>query len=201
MHPANSGSSTRTYTYAAADGGLWDFDAIKTSIATDNAAAHVYSGVALNGALGGTLDPPRYVSVKTAVQAATYKTGASYPILFTGMYGGAVVTESLLLTNAAGGETIIGNQPFDTVTSISVPQQLGAAGAFEFGVDGVASKSRGGARDSFVAIRANAGGNVKLGFDAGYTDTIALAAAETQRIAAQRVYGNGGTAVAVTIFE
>lgn len=203
MRQSDLGSSARSYTYTAADGSLWDLNGIKQSVATDT-ADHTYSAATLDGVLANpgpaALDPPRYASVTTGAHAATYKTGSTHAIVVTGTYGGATVTENLLLTNAGGGETIVGDQPFDTITSIFVPAQNDALGTFQFGVDGVASKMRSDERLVFRAVRANAAGNVKMGFET-YTDTVAFNSHELLPVAPTRIYGTPGTDCAVMIFE
>lgn len=204
MRSGYQGSSQRTHSFANA-AALADGDALKASIATDNAAAHTYSGTALDGALANpgpaVFDPPRFVSVTTSAEAACYRTGASYPIVFTGMRGGETVTESLLLTQAGGNETIIGNQPFDRVTSIAVPIQLKATGAFTFGVHGVACKATAKTQLPFRQVRAVGAGSLKVGFAGGTTDTLTLADAEKDAIEVVRVYGASATTCGVRIYE
>lgn len=196
-------SSPRTHTKAASDGGLWDTDALKTSVATDNVAAHTYSGAALNGAAANpgpaVLSPPRFFSVSTTADVATYNT--TDPIIVTGTYDGQTVTEELTLTQAGGNEYLVGDQPFDTIVSVYVPVQLTANGAFTFGLDGLAAGKVNGQQQFFRAVRANAAGNVKLGYRDGSTDIRPMQAYERDPIAPIRVYGSPSTTVEVTVYE
>jgi hypothetical protein len=171
-------------------GSIASANAIKTSIATDNAAAHDYTGVALNGAVGaGAIDFPKTISVTTSVHAASYKTGALFPIVVTGTDKDAnVISESLLLTQTNGGETISGDLGFATVTNIHVPAQNDALGAFTFGV-----------RDIVYPFRSVRGGGaatttVKVGYEGGHTDKLVMAyAGQLEPVLPQRIYDDGNT--------
>lgn len=193
-------SSPRTHSFAtAAD--LADADGIKTSVATDDEAAS-YSGAALNGAFANPgpaeFDPPRFFSVSTTTDAATYNT--TDPIVVTGTYGGEDVTEEIMLTQAGGNETVIGNQPFDSISQIDVPAQLTTDGAFTFGVSGIAAKKKYGKIHPFRQVRAIGAGNLKLGFTGGFTDTLVLADAEKDQVEPLRVYAVG-TTCGVRLYE
>lgn len=189
--PQDIYASPRPFTRAA--GTIEDTDGIKTSIATA-VGANNYTGVALNGSemvylassLGGGngLGPARTVSVTTAASVGTYRTGASFPIVFTGTFAGAVVSESLLLTAANGNETIRGSQAFDTITNIAVPGQVDAAGFFQFGVqDIVGWKNR-----PFRAIKAHADSTLTgLVFQDGVADSIVVVAHMIENILVQKV--------------
>jgi len=211
MRPDSTQSSPRTLNYTNSDGSLYDLDGIKQSIATDNTQANTYSAAALNGALANpgpaSLDPPRYASVTTTAAGATYKTGASFPIVFTGTYAGETVTESLLLTQAGGNETIVGNQPFDTIVSIAVPQQDGAGGTFKFGVSGVACKKSNGFHRPYrqLTVNTGAGGSVKVGYGSHsprWSDTLTFIGGATKAVAPFRVFAVGTTAALdITIYE
>jgi len=113
-----------------------DTNSIKLSIATA-VTDSLYVTANFDGVNGGTLAAPGVnVSVTSGASVGTYKTGASNPIIFTGLdaHTGETVSESLLLTAANGGETIVGKQLFaGAMVSISVPAQNDASGAFEFG--------------------------------------------------------------------
>lgn len=202
MRLSDLSSSPKTITKAASDGNLWDTDALKTSVATDDAAAHTYSGAALDGAAANpgpaVLSPPRFFSVSTTTDAATYNT--TDPIVVTGTYDGQVVTEELTLTQAGGNEYLVGDQPFDTIESVYVPIQLTTNGAFTFGLDGYAAGKVNGQQQFFRQIRANAAGNVKLGFRDGTTDIRPCQAYEHDPVAPIRVYGSPSTNVEVTIY-
>ena len=85
----------------------------------------------------------RNVTVTTAAHAASYKTGAGSAIVVTGTdVNGAVQTESLLLTQAGGNETVAGLLDFATVTKIVIPGQNDALGAFTFGVQDIFCQCR-----------------------------------------------------------
>lgn len=182
---------------------LADVDAIKTAIATSASAAE-YTDTDLDGALASAgvvgLDPPRFVSITTSSSASSYSIAS--PIVVTGTRGGVVVTESLSLTDEDGGETIVGDQPFDAITSISVPAQDDTSGQFEFGVSGIAARVN-EAREQvpYRGIRVGAtGGAVKLGFEGGYEDTSTYPADDFDSVQFIRLYGAGTTATPVTLY-
>lgn len=112
-----------------------DDDAIKLSIATA-ATAQNYSGAALDGVVGaGAITPCASVTVKTTTHAATYN--ITDPIVVTGIdEAGRTITESLMLTQVNGNETITGTKAFASIISIAVPAQVDALGTFKFGVGG-----------------------------------------------------------------
>lgn len=195
MDSASLQSSPRTILVALAD--LADADGLKTSIATA-LTAQVYSGAALNGALANpgpaVLDAPpsgkgpRFFSVTTTTDAATYNT--TDPIVVTGKYGGVAVTENILLTQAGGNETVLGNQPFDEVTSIAVPAQLTTDGAFTFGVSGVACKGPGGRQHPYRQVQAIGAGNLHVGYTGGFHDTIPMTDGQKETIEPVRIYAD-----------
>jgi hypothetical protein len=206
MRPDSLQSSPRTITFVAAT--LVDLDAVKTSVATA-ATPITYSGAGFNGALGAgpiTLDPPRYISVTNTSAVGTYKYGASYPIVITGTRCGVAVTESLLLTTANGNETIVGDQPFDTLVSIAIPAQNDTSGAWTFGVHGLACRATGGESPQihpYRRIKANvSGGNAKIGFGGSYTDILPLVVGSVEEVLVSRVYGTSDTTVGgLTVYE
>lgn len=154
-------------TFALAE--VEDDDALKTAVATSLTAA-TYSGATLNGALANpgpaVMRLPQYVRVATSALAACYN--ITDPIVFTGTLDGAVVTDSITLTDTDGNEAIDGDQAFDTVVSIAVPAQLKATGQFTFGVtDIVFSNKRPG-----IQIEFGAAGNIVVEFFDGSTETI-----------------------------
>ncbi len=161
-------------------------NAIKTSIATV-AAPVSYSGVALNGAIGvAEMNPPRNISVTTSASVGAYTLTA---ITITGTdAAGRALTETLTLTQANGGQTVVGASAFKTVTQIDILAMVSTAGAFTFGV-----------RDIFCTrrpsrIRVGTTGALKVGYDDGTTDVIAaVLAGETLNIAPARVYGDSST--------
>lgn len=106
-----------------------DTDAIKTSIASA-ATIQTYTGVALNGVIGGgVISPPRNITITTTTHAnidavACVVTGED-------IYGN-VISDIITLTDG-GGATDAGDVPFAKVTSIVIPAQGGTAGALEIG--------------------------------------------------------------------
>jgi hypothetical protein len=174
-----------------------DPDGLKTTIAT-NVANQNYSGVALNGAEAALLlagsGPARTLSVTTTASAATYRTGASFPIVVTGVYKGAVVTENLLLTQANGNETIIGAQVFDKVTSIAVPGQVDALGAFTFGVQDIC----GLAGEPFRGVKAHANGTLELEYQGALLDSLPVVAHAVESCLPVKILRT--TAVAITAY-
>jgi hypothetical protein len=106
-----------------------DVDAIKTSIASA-ASIQTYSGVALNGVIGGgVISPPRNITITTTSHAdidavACVVTGED-------IYGN-VISDIVTLTNG-GGATDVGDVPFAKVTSVVIPAQSGTGGALEIG--------------------------------------------------------------------
>jgi hypothetical protein len=144
-------------------------------------------------------DPPRYVSVTTSASGATYNTTDG--IVFAGKRGGVDVSETLMLTDAAGNETIVGNQAFDQITSITVPAQLGGGGAFTFGVSGIAARlDEAGDAIPYRAIRAGAAGNARIGYQVGAADTLPMGAGETAMVLVERLYGALTTIDPVTLY-
>jgi hypothetical protein len=136
---------------------------------------------------GATMVPARTISVTTTAMAAAYAIVS--PIVITGTDAAdRPLVESLSLTQTGGGETIVGLQGFKTVTSIAVPAQALATGAFTFGVRDVVCAT------PPVAIRVGTAGSIKLGYADGTVDTIAAAAAgETFRINPIEVFGDAST--------
>lgn len=160
--PTTNGPSPRSKTYATA-AALKDVDAIKTSIATV-AAPVTYT--TFNGVLGGTFDPPRAVTVTTSASGGSYTLTA---ITFTGTYGGAVVTDTVTLTQTGGGETLYGDQPFDTLTSIAILAMNNTSGAFQFGCGDVYA----GSGLYLRAVKAiGADGNIGVQYSGSQTDTL-----------------------------
>lgn len=106
-----------------------DDDAIKTVIASSAAAAS-YSGAALNGAVGGgTMSPPRNITITTSANAHINAVG----VVITGKdVDGKTLTETITLTDN-GGVTDVGNKAFAKVTQIDVPAQGGGGGTLKFG--------------------------------------------------------------------
>jgi hypothetical protein len=193
-------SSPRPYTTTAA--ALTDAVGIKTDAAAP-VALTVYNGAALNGAVHAAgFVFPRYPTVLTAVSAATYNT--TDPILVLGTRGGVAVTVPLLLTAAGGGETITGTTPLETITSITVPIQLQAAGGLSFGVvdmgpfpqvlAGVIGEDM-----PYRRAKATAAGTLVFGFDDGTTDSTTCVAGGIEDVLFYRLYGTS-TATPITVY-
>jgi hypothetical protein len=196
-------ASQRSTTFLTA-ASLADADAFKTLIATDPAAAHTYSAADLNGALanpGPVTDlkmlVPRFPTVTTTADAATYNT--TDPIVFTGTRGGLAATVSITLTQAGGGETLIGATPLDTLTSIHVPIQLQNIGEFTFGFSGVAARKRNGMTQR-MPFEAFADGIVKVGYEDGTTNSLTLVAHDVSPASPYRIYADT-TAVGVIVYD
>lgn len=183
--------SGRTVSYAST-AAAFDADAIKTSVATSASPAS-YSDAALNGAVGAaTMNPPRSITVTRSSSAGSYSTSA---ITITGTYNGETVTDTLTPADADGGDTIYGDQPFDAVTSISLPAQVNTSGAFTFGVGDVWA----GHGKQFRAVKGHTAGNLALYYDAGVTDTLPVAALVVESVLPRAVRASG-TDVAFTVY-
>lgn len=171
-----------------------DADGIKTSIATVAAPAS-YSGGALNGAIGSAARTPgRTVSVTSAANVGSYVAGSA--VTFTGTDAhGLAQTETLLLTSANGGETIVGNKAFKTVTQIDVAAQVNVNGAFTFGYQDVVCPG-------CFGFRIGVDGDAKVGFADGSSDTLpVLFAGETVALTIAKLYGSAATtATKITLY-
>lgn len=193
-------SSPRTYTSTAAL--LTDTDGIKTAAAAPIAVTN-YTGAALNGAVQAAgFVFPRYPTVTTTANAATYNT--TDPILVTGTRGGVVVIVSLLLTAAGGGQTITGTTPLETVTNIRVPAQLQAAGGLAFGVVDLGPfadvKVNAVVGDvPYRAVKAGGVGTLVLGYADGGIDTLTCVEGAVEPVLAYRVYATS-TATPITVY-
>jgi hypothetical protein len=91
------------------------------------------SGAGLDGALAGAaLAPGRPVQIITGAAAGAYSTAS--PIVVTGtLDSGAAHTDRLYLTQANGGETVVGTWSFARVTQVAIPAQLLQTGLFTLG--------------------------------------------------------------------
>lgn len=180
-------------------------NAFKTLIATDNASANTYTGAALNGALANPgpvteamMRVPRFPSVTTTVDAATYNT--TDPIVFTGTRGGQAATVSILLTQAGGGETVIGTTPLDTLTSIYVPIQLTANGEFTFGFSGLAARKSATGNTQRMPFKGNADGIVNVGYEDGTTDLLPVTSGLIESASPYRIIA-ASTTVGITVYD
>lgn len=190
----------RTKTYAAA--ALSDLDGILASFATTTAEASFdasdFDGAAIAADIGA-LDLPRTVTITLDNSPGAFSTD---PIVVTGKRGGAVVTEEFEPSTADGNETLFGNQPFDTITSIVFPAQADTDGAFTVGVGDICAPAGG----TFQGVELAATGtlHVQYGENAGVTDAIVVPAALVgfvKTIAPTRILtGTGETTVGVTVY-
>lgn len=169
-------SASGTFSVTAA---LAVVNAILTSFATSASPSTVTSFTgALAGNLTGTVNGAtginagngavgRTITVTTSASAATYKTGIPNGIVVTGTdYAGNAQTETLALTNAGGGETVVGAIAWKSIASIVIPGQNNTSGAFQFGVQDI--KMPGGCR----SVRVGVAGNLHVGYSDGSTDVI-----------------------------
>jgi phage tail sheath gpL-like len=122
-----------------------DNDGVKVAIATSSSSAS-YSGADINGALasGGvaTIDPPRFATATLSASVGSYVAGST--ITFTGTFDGSPVTDVLTITGADGGEVLVGDQYFDTITQIDIEAQVNTSGEFLFGVYSQAEQTASG---------------------------------------------------------
>ena len=189
-------SAAKTYTYAT----IAAATAIKTSVATA-VTPSTYSGGQLDGSADGGarsatgLPFEQAITATTSAHSASYKTGSANAITVTGTAeDGSAITDTIVLTQANGNETVATSKGFAKVTSITVPGQNDTSGAFTFGIgDIVLAKP-------IRQIRAGIDGNVKLGYQAGVIDTLGLVATEKEQVLAARIYDSGTTALPVRIY-
>lgn len=110
-----------------------DVDSIKTTVATSTSAAE-YTDSELDGVYGEEFDEARYVVVTTSATTGAFNTA---DIVFTGLLDGEEVTDTITLTAANGGETLYGDQLFDSITQIDVAAMADTDGSFQFGTAAV----------------------------------------------------------------
>lgn len=197
--PANS--ARVTHTFASAD--LNDVNGVKTSAATI-ASETTYLPAVMNGAgintSGVLLKTARTVTATLSANSGSYSTSA---IVITGKYGGETVTSSLTPSDADGGETLYGDQPFDLITSIVIPAQVNTSGAFEFGVGDICARKG----DRFTAVRCDAAITLHLQYGEGtlnkVTDSHAIGADSLDPVAPSRILtGSSETSgAAVTVYQ
>lgn len=178
---------------------------IKASVATA-VTPQSYSGVALDGSMltasGGIKYCSRSVTVTSAAQVGAYSTAA--PIVITGVRKGVVVTESISLTAANGGETVRGTQAFDMITQIDVPAMASTAGHLQFGVGDLCGPA--GNVQVCDWFRPDADGFVRCRFDANgdRDDSLPVKAQAIEEVAPLRILTDQSltnpTAVGVTIY-
>lgn len=200
-NPQDTYGAIRTFTRAASFAG--NTLLIASGVATAVTAQLINVLGSFNGADGaamfnGTLGVARTVSVTTAAHAGSYKTGASFPIVVTGVYGGTTVTENLVLTAANGGETIKGTKYFDKITSIAIPAENDALGGFTFGLQKIVAPGQSGSPTVFRAIKSSADGTLVLGYQGGFVDS--LPCANGQREPVMPEYVDETTTVGVTVY-
>lgn len=194
--PTDIYPSPATFTYSA----IAVVNAIKQSIAS-SVTVQTYTGVALDGTVADGRGPAalnftQAITATTAAHAGSYTFGAANAITVTGTDAdGAVLTDTITLTATNGGETIATAKGFASVTKIVVPAQNDALGSFQFGIgDIVLAKP---ARQ----VRGGAGGNIKVGYQAGLPDVLPSLQGERHDVLPVRVYDSGSTALPVTVYK
>jgi hypothetical protein len=194
---------TKSFTAAA----LVDADAIKTSIATSLTAV-AYSGAQLNGASAseGTATPAHgmaaYPTAALSSQTGAYTNGST--ITWTGSYRGKTVTRTGTITNANGGQTVTGDGPLETCTSVTVAAQAATNGLLEFGWNDAVppgvltpqlplSTNQNDLR-TWLKIVATSTGNIRVGYAGGREDTVPMVAGQELNSAVTRIYASSTTA-------
>ena len=105
--------------------------AVRLDFAT-SAAPAVYSGAALDGAIGAAaISPRRPVAIVLSGDPASFAIGSTVTIEGTNALGLAI---SRTLTIAAAPSTLTTNCDFATVTSVAVDAQAGTAGTISVGL-------------------------------------------------------------------
>lgn len=165
----------RSLSLDASAGAYADDNGIKTSIATVAAITTYlapFNGVSTVGKAIATGSHSSFVSwpTVTASSAAASYVAAS-TIVFTGTYGGQIVSRTAALTTANGNETVLADGPLDhgSITKIVVAAQVDTAGAFLFGWTGIGPKK--GYAWTLVAREA---GSIVVSHPDGGDDTILL---------------------------
>jgi hypothetical protein len=111
-----------------------DIDSIKLAVATDTNAAE-YTTSELDGVFGDEdFDESRYVVVTTSSTVGAFNAD---DIVFTGLLAGEEVTDTITLTAVNGGETLYGDQLFDSITMIEVTAMADTDGTISFGTAAV----------------------------------------------------------------
>ena len=158
-----------------------------------------YSVATLDGVLANpgpaNIWLPMTVSVTTSAAAGAYHIVA--PIVFTGLdEWGAAQTENIQLTQAGGGEFLVGTKSWTRIDSIFVPANHDASGLICFGVEDIFPQKRATIRSFIVA----ANGNLGLLYDSGRAAVIPINAGDPAFFQlAARIQGATTTAVPITI--
>ncbi len=163
--------------------------AIKTSVATAAAGA-IYSGAALNGGdvidniayptPSGLTGVAQYPIAVAASNAGSYVNGST--IVFSGTYGGVAATSTATVVGTDGNATFVGNNPLDTVSSITVAAQVNTSGAWTFGFNDVACKTRNGNVEPFRMLRPTSTGNVVITCGSGHDATVPVVAGDPDEL-------------------
>ncbi len=196
-------SARRTVSILAA--GLFDADGIKTSV-TSSTSLVTYSGADFNGGSGistttGVLSPlPRVITISRSSAANQYSV---LPITVIGRRGGVEITETLTPANDDGNDTLVTLNAFSTLTSVTIPANAGAGGAYTIGFRDIAAPLG----DRFTGVMPHASGNLIVQYNdngtaaQAVTDTIPGVADHIYPIAPYRIItGAAGTAVGVTVY-
>jgi hypothetical protein len=190
-------SAAKTYTYAA----IANATAILASGAPTAVTPQTFSGGTLNGSAdsgarsAAGLPFEQAITATTSAHSGSYKIGVPNAIVVNGVAeDGSAITDSILLTAVNGGETISTTKGFAKVTSIVVPGQNDTAGAFTFGVGDIVLAN------PIRQLRAGIDGNVKVAYEGGVVDTMALVATEKDQVLARRIYDVGTTALPLRVY-
>ena len=116
-----------------------DPDSIKTSVAT-SALAQSYSGVALNGLIGGAaFAQPRAFTVTISGSASAFVNGSTVVVTGKDVLG-RDLSRTITISNAAVPATFASDYGFTQITQIDVAGQVDGTGAFEFGLGAYAGR-------------------------------------------------------------
>jgi hypothetical protein len=160
---------------------------------------NAFDGAEVTAGASGKRVFPRTVTVTTAAHAASYKTGAGFPLVVTGTINGvAGQTESLLLTQTNGNETVRGTKFWDdpTAVTISVPVQNDALGAFTAGVGDIGGPSAKALR----GFKAHASGTVRVKGQDGKIDDAVMAAGAVEPTGFSSIVAVGTSAIGITVY-
>lgn len=189
--------ASRTKTYASS--ALNDTDGVKPAFATTTTVQTFTTGVMTGAAISsGVLDLPRSLTVTLSNTTGAFTTD---PIVVTGVRGGTAVTASFTPADANGNATLANAQPFDRVSTITVPAQVLTTATIEVGVRDVCAP----VGSKFCGVEVAAAGTLHMQYgDGGATDAIAIPAALVgyrKEIAPTRVLTSGSqTTVGITVY-
>jgi hypothetical protein len=171
---------------------------VKTAVAASG-SVQVFSGSGLNGSAldaNKRLDLPQTVAVSTASSVGAWTAGSTIVVAGTN-YSGAIISASLVLTAANGGEQVVDPllQGFASITSITVPAQPGTA-TLTIDVRDLVFDSP-PFRGRLVGVQGD--GNVALRFGDGRSDVWPLLAGQDRGALFTVLYGKTTTAFPLTV--